>query len=149
MNLCSICSLNGKEKSIFAIESATDITRCAWCRAELKENLKGTFNMVFIQSHSETGFKLTPNFEPMCDICKANKSIRSTKSMHPKRFVNYNVNTNIHCKWCNECLTTKATDPIYIDIPSCMIYDSNSSIENDKKKSVIRKLFDCYTCNCS
>lgn len=150
MNLCSICSINGKDKSLFElflVENSIDKTRCAWCRAPFEENLKATFIMVFTQPKSDTGFDLTGNFEPICESCESNQSIKSDESIHSKHFLDYNVNTKIFCKWCNRNLSYKTPNSVHIQFPSCIIYDSALSI--DRKRSVVRKLFDCCCCNCS
>lgn len=147
MNLCSICSINGKEKTlyeVFSFDKSINKMLCAWCRAPLEKNLKSTFNMVFIKPQSDTGFNYTANLEPMCDSCQSHHSTKVDDPIPPKRFIDYNVNTKIAWKWCNENLTCQQTDSsVYIDIA----YDSTLSIE--RKKSVVRKLFDCCCLNCS
>lgn len=153
MVLCTVCSLNGKEKALYELmpsRSSNKRKRCAWCHISLEKNLKANFNMVYIQPKSEIGIDLTANFEPLCDSCHIDHSYKSDIYIEPKNYTDYNVNRKIICKKCANVLSYTADEnSILIDTDNCIIYDSTLSIGYDNS-SFIRKLFNCCCLfNCS
>lgn len=145
MNLCTMCSLNGKSivifNNLFPLKT-TDTTQCNWCHIPLEDNLKATFNMVITQQQqqNETGFDHTAHLESICDSCQSNQSI-NILIPPPKRYVDYHVKSKIVCKLCKKNLS------FYASNSPCITYGSTTSLV-EKDKSIARKFFNCC-CNCS